>query len=123
MASPTSSTLQLVLRISLLAGALLDAALIATLMTDSFSDELSASLTADAVSYSWLLGPALAGRAGLQVLSCYDRRRYDSAIPWLAVTLITTGLAAWLQGTVPAGLVASYGLLGTGQLISWRRTR
>ena len=114
MASATSSSLRMVLRAGLLGGSLLDSALAITAL---------AAMPYSAVSYSWLLWPALAGRAGLQAFACYDRRRYDQAIPWLALTLIATGLAAWLQKGAAPSLVALYGTVGTVQLMCWRRTR
>lgn len=123
MASATSTPLRLVLRAGLLGGALLDSALAIATLAASMGYVLSAPLFASAASYSWLLWPALAGRAGIQAFACYDRRRYDSAIPWLALTLVSTGLAAWREDALPPSLVAAYGLIGTVQLISWWRTR
>ena len=106
---------------------MLDLVLALTTLATSLGLELGFALgtatPATAVSYSWLLWPALAGRGGVQALACYDRRRYDQAIPWLALTMIASGFTAWRLPEVPAGLVAAYGLLGAVQLISWRRSR
>ena len=128
MAPPTSPLLRLLLRVSLLVGALLDGAVAAIVLATSLGFQAGSWMPDAGVSYSWLLWPALAGRGALQGLACYDRRRYDEAIPWLAVTLVLSGLAlVWHdslpQAPLPSGLVAAYGLTGTLQLITWRRTR
>ena len=123
MASRNSTGLRLLLRAGLLAGTLLDAALAITLFAVSQGWEFISVVPAETVSYSWLLWPALGARSGVQAFACYDRHRYDQAIPWLALTLVLTGIAGWLQDGVGPGLVASYGLIGTAQLLSWRRTR
>ena len=123
MASATSTSLRLVLRAGLLGGALLDSVLAVSALAASLGYQLVAATPLAGVSYPWLLWPALAARAGVQAFACYDRRRYDQAIPWLALTLVATGFAAWQQGAVSPGLVTAYGVIGTVQLISWRRTR
>lgn len=130
MASPTSPPLRLLLRAGLLVGAVLDSAIVMTLLATSLGVSAGPwpawTQSAD-VSYSSLLWPALAGRACIQLLACYDRRRYDAAIPWLALTLLMSGLALMWQdapnGSMMPKLVAAYGLIGAVQLISWRRTR
>ena len=123
MASATSTSPRLILRAGLLGGALLDSALAIAALAASQGYDLIASLSPAATSYPWLLWPALAGRAGLQAFACYDRRRYDQAIPWLALTLIATGLAGSAQAAIPPSFVVLYGLFGTQQLIFWRWTR
>ena len=123
MASPTSHAMRLVLRAGLLAGALLDSALVLALLAAARGLGTAGGSAIETVSYSWLLWPALAARAGVQAFACYDLRRYDQAIPWLALTLVASGFAAWLGGEIGPGPVAAFGLLGAIQLIAWRRSR
>jgi hypothetical protein len=122
MAPPTSSSLRLALRASLLGGCVLDSVLGLAVLAAAWGFVPGPS-NPTGVSYPWLLAPALFGRAGIQALACYDRRRYDGAIPWLALTLALSGLLAGFGEPTSRGLAAAYGLLGLLQLIAWRWTR
>jgi hypothetical protein len=122
MPPPNHPSLRLALRAGLLGGALLDSASALAVLAATWGlTTANAPLTA--VSYPWLLSPALLGRAGVQAFACYDRRRYDEAIPWLALTLVLSGVLAWFDRSTERSLVTAYGLLGALQLIAWWRTR
>jgi len=123
MASPTSSSLRLVLRAGLALGALLDSLLVLSTLAALCGLELGDLMPAAGLSYPWLLWPALLGRAGVQALACYDRRRYDLTIPWLASTLLVSGLAALAQSSPAPVLAIAYGVVGGLQLVAWERTR
>ena len=125
------SPLRLVLRASLLGGAVLDAALalLLALAVAGWADDsaivarfFSAAVSSVATSYPWLAAPALLARAAVQFSACYDRRRYDALIAPLGLSLAATALAA-LAAPVPGALAVLYLALGAGQLISWRLTR
>ncbi len=62
----------------------------------------------------------------MQVLACYDRERYNAVIPWVGLTLIGGAILASSFGPARlelGGLAAVAGILGAGQLLSWKVTR
>ena len=110
---------RLVLRASLLGGALLDSVLAAAALLASIGAALPSLPPVADVSYSGLAGPALAGRAGVQGMACYDLHRYRQAIPWLAATLALTALAGVASGAGPV-VGWTYAALAGAQLLGWR---
>jgi hypothetical protein len=97
----------------LLAGGLLDAALALT---------LALALASEAVSYPPVTLPAVALRAVLQGLACYDLHRYRQAIPWISLSVAATGMVlVWEAGAAPRA--ALFGAVGLVQLGTWRTAR
>lgn len=126
-AASRSSFLRVLLRVSLLGGAIFD--LGAALLVLGWALGLNAlSIVAPEMAFhSWLIVPPLVARAVVQILACYDRERYDAVIPWTGLTLVGGAILAFFIG--PAyrfelgGAATVAGILGAGQMLSWKVTR
>ena len=114
---------RLALRAGLLAGALLDSAFALMALGSWLGFDSFDSLLADAASYPRQLAALLVCRAAIQMLACYDRRRFDPMIPITALTLVGSGMAGYGGSELRSAVATAAIVLGVMQLISWRVSR
>ncbi len=117
MASSNHPLLRVAFRASLLGGGLLDAGLAVTALA------VSPGRAETFLSYPPVLLPLILVRIGVQVLACYDRRRYDPLIPLVALSWIAVYLPSLLLESANWSENLATALLGLAQLILWRTPR
>jgi hypothetical protein len=115
------------LRVSLLGGALFDLALALLVLGTALGWTALNAAAPELASHSRLIVPPLVARGVVQILACYDRERYDPAIAWIGLSLVAGAILSLSlgpgSGLEMGGPAAVGGILGAGQLLSWKATR